>query len=507
MFFTLPLPRLALAAAAGLLAIFAQVRADEAAMAQSVVNKVYARETITDEITPFRLGSAPRIVEAMNQYLATQAEHAATRPARLIALRWALEQYVNETARFSYAKSSRSQNFSGSVTSFGEDTYKCNKLAADSYAHGANRGLSLGTTWDGEGGQAGWPAKALDGSQWPPTANTLASLKTNPRNLTPAVALRSAGVPSSFPDLGDLIVFPLDGGHGHVGLYLGKDLIISAKASGIEVGTIEKEREEHGGIVRVRKFIDRLNSPILVPTLTDIPAVATGDSALAAKIRALVRQRTTLQDGFAGLRSGANERIDTVMSQYLEVQTEFAGKTPARLKALRWALERYVDESTRAGYARDSFHGAQSNSVSAFDSGILKTAKFVADTYATGASQGLSTGATFGQSGYGTGWPALAINGATRPPGPNLLGDTGANVRSLSNARPLRMADEPKASPELGDLIIFPDADGNGHAGLYLGKDLIISAQSGGVEITDLNREQAAYDGICRIRKFNGSGR
>ena len=73
-------------------------------------------------------------------------------------------------------------------------------------------------------------------------------------------------------------------------------------------------------------------------------------------------------------------------------------------------------------------------------------------------------------------------------------------------ARPLRLAGEPKAAPELGDLIAFPARTGAGHVGLYLGKDLIVSAKETGVEIHPLAYERAMHDNIVVIRKFTGTG-
>lgn len=236
------------------LAPLASAQVSDALLARLVVAKVLQREGVIDEIEPFRRGSAARIQAAMTQYVEVQNEFLGRTPPRLVALRWALIQYLNETERAAYAKAVRNQHKEGSVTSFGVNNLKCNKLVADAYAHGAGMGLSVGTTWDGPGQGTGWPAQLIDGSKWPPTANRLANPAMNLRSLTNARTLRQPGEPKASPDLGDLIVFPTEGDHGHVGLYLGKNLIISAKNTGIEVGTLEKEKAEHQGIARIRKF-------------------------------------------------------------------------------------------------------------------------------------------------------------------------------------------------------------------------------------------------------------
>lgn len=477
--------------------------ANDAAEAQGVVRLVMARENIIDDITLFRRGSAPRIGEAMAQYVRIQAENSATPPARLVALRWALKQYLDSKIRPSYRKDRRNQHVPGSVTSFGENTYKCNKLVADAYAHGARRGLSVGSQWNGGGSGAGWPAKLMDTYKWPPTANFLADLGESPRNLSPAIALRTPGKPQSYPDLGDLILFPAEVGHGHVGLYIGKNLIISAKASGIEVGTLEKEQLEHQGIVRIRKFIDRSKGPLAAFPVVKPPVT----SLFATKVQNKVRMRANVRDGLSTLRSGTSGKIGAVMRQYLDVQKEFQGKTPARLRALQWALTCYLNEADSRRYSYTQFSGQLTKSVSATNANLLKCAKFIADAYAVGANQGLSVGQTFDQSGAGTGWPARSYGGVIQPPVPILFANRNANLRSMTNARPLRLPGESKASPELGDIIVFPDSDGFGHMSLYLGKNLIVSAQSTGIEITEIVHEKSRYDNTSLIRKFTGSGK
>ena len=219
-----------------------------------VCEMVIRRESLSDGISPFRRGGADRIIEAMDQFGRVCDELAVSPPARLRALEWALRQYVDSARREAYSRDQRSSHLDGSVTSFGEGDPKCNKFAADAYAHGAGEGLSAGSTWGGAGDGSGWPARKIDRSLWPPQANHLAKAGLNLRSLTDARSLRQDGQDKAAPQLGDLISFPSEDDLGHVGLYLGRNLIVSAKASGIEIGTVEVETESHGGIAMIRKY-------------------------------------------------------------------------------------------------------------------------------------------------------------------------------------------------------------------------------------------------------------
>jgi hypothetical protein len=212
------------------------------------------REPLVDAVTQFRTGGSAAIAAAMAQYGQVMAEHAAESKPRLFALRWALSQYVVEAARAGYARDVRNQHLEGSVTSFGAGNYKCNKLVADAYAVGAGVGLSVATDWTSPGEGRGWPAMRDGKALWPPKANELARAGWNTRSLTDARILRQPGEDKAKPELGDLICFPSPTSFGHVGLYVGKDLIISAKETGLEIGPIEAETAAHGGIVRIRKF-------------------------------------------------------------------------------------------------------------------------------------------------------------------------------------------------------------------------------------------------------------
>jgi hypothetical protein len=92
------------------------------------------------------------------------------------------------------------------------------------------------------------------------------------------------------------------------------------------------------------------------------------------------------------------------------------------------------------------------------------------------------------------------------PPQANDLANPSRNIRSLTNARNLRSGDD-KANPELGDIIAFPSTDGSGHTGLYLGKNLIVSAKETGIEVHPLECEQSQHGDVALIRKFTGSGK
>ena len=234
---------------------FAQSNVEsEASLAARVVAKVRVRESLGDAMQPFRQGAAARIAGVMEQYASVQAEFAGRTPARLLALRWALQVYIDESRRPLYAKAVRGAHVDGSVTSFGAGDLKCNKLVADAYAAGAGCGLAKGTDWHSPGDGTGWPAMKSGDSLWPPQANDLANQSKNLRSLTNARPLRQAGEPKAAPELGDIIAFPESSGSGHVGLYLGKDLIITAKETGVEIHPLAYEQSLHGGVVVIRKF-------------------------------------------------------------------------------------------------------------------------------------------------------------------------------------------------------------------------------------------------------------
>lgn len=231
------------------------------------------------------------------------------------------------------------------------------------------------------------------------------------------------------------------------------------------------------------------------------------DATIAARVPVVVRAREPLADAVTQFRAGGSGPIEAAMQQYLQVVADPAIAPRPRVLALRWALALYISEPTRASYGKEVRNHHVEGSVTSFPAGNYKCNKLVADAYAVGAGVGLSLGNDWTSQGEGNGWPALRDGNSKWPPKANELARADWNVRSLTNARPLRMPDEPKASPELGDLICWPSKGEFGHVGLYVGKNLVISAKETGLEIGPIDAETAAHDGIVRIRKFNGSGR
>jgi len=230
------------------------------------------------------------------------------------------------------------------------------------------------------------------------------------------------------------------------------------------------------------------------------------DAALQAGVPNLVRRRESLKDAVTPFRAGGSERIDAVMAQFGEVVASFGGNVPPRILALRWALSQYLLPEASATYSRAQRGQHLPESVTSFAKGDHKCNKLVADAYAVGAGVGLAVGADWFSPGTGTGWPAVQIGTDLWPPKANDLAEPDKNLRSLTDARPLRQPGEDKAAPELGDLIAFPAAQASGHVGLYLGRNLIVSAKETGIEIGPVEAEQAAHGNVVLIRKFNRSG-
>lgn len=185
----------------------AKTRSAEA-LPEALPDLVRQRERLEDAMAPFRRGGSEALAAAMRQYAEVFAEFAPDPPPRLRALAWALSQYADPAARSAYAKARRHPHVDGSVTSFGKDTFKCNKLVADAYAFGAETGLSSGPDWFSEGEGTGWPAEREGNDLWPPRANTLADPLKNLRSLTDARPLNQPGEDKAKPGLGDLIAFP-----------------------------------------------------------------------------------------------------------------------------------------------------------------------------------------------------------------------------------------------------------------------------------------------------------
>ncbi|MGQ0615301.1 MAG: NlpC/P60 family protein [Planctomycetaceae bacterium] len=164
---------------------------------------------------------------------------------------------MGDAAQISYAKVSNSDPQGGGITGFPSNSWKCNKLVADAYSAGSGVGLSVGPKPHGNGTGKGFPASRDSGGTWPPLANSLAQKEYDLRSLTNARDLdetRTVADSRAHPEPGDIIAFPAQLGSGHSSLYIGNGLVISAKGTGVEVGTIASERSTHNGVARIRKF-------------------------------------------------------------------------------------------------------------------------------------------------------------------------------------------------------------------------------------------------------------
>ncbi|CAB1083586.1 hypothetical protein D1AOALGA4SA_11139 [Olavius algarvensis Delta 1 endosymbiont] len=220
---------------------------DEDALLNKLHQTVAVRELMDDESKKHRKGGTERIAEAIRLLKADLQNHrSGGLPARLRALKWAIEQYVDVDSRDEYRYASKSPQKEKSVTFFPKNSWKCNKLVVDGYAHGAGLGLALVNT-----ARAGFHAiEESNGNKWPPTANVLASTASGLRNLS-----RARDIATPPPALGEVVAFPSPPGeNGHAGLHLGNGLMISAKGTGIEVGTVDFEKGVHSGIGRHRFY-------------------------------------------------------------------------------------------------------------------------------------------------------------------------------------------------------------------------------------------------------------
>ncbi len=220
---------------------------DEEALLRKLHQTVAVRELEDDASSQHRAGGSSKIGDAIKLLKADLQRHRGSGlPARLRTLMWGVEQYVEADSREEYRYVSRAPHKQNSVTSFPSKSWKCNKFVADCYAHGAGLGLALVNAASG-----GFHAiKDGNGNKWPPQANVLASPNSKLRNLS---AARVIGTPS--PALGEVVAFPAPSDeNGHAGLHLGNGLMISAKGTGIEVGTVDYETSTHDGKGRHRFY-------------------------------------------------------------------------------------------------------------------------------------------------------------------------------------------------------------------------------------------------------------
>ncbi len=221
------------------------------------------------------------------------------------------------------------------------------------------------------------------------------------------------------------------------------------------------------------------------------------------------------------------QRLTPAMDQYRDLMQRHEANLPPRLKALTWVLRMYINEDYRVTYAFEikslgtilTLGQLEANTfdptkvrVSTYNAYDWKCNKLVADAYAVGAAAGLSIGKSLGGvKTKGDGYPATHSCGGNTcylwAPQANELARPERNLRSLTNARVLRGRPDANAQPEVGDIICFPTDGGLGHSSLYLGKKLIISAKTDGIEIETEEFETEMHDGKARLRKFTGSGK
>lgn len=221
------------------------------------------------------------------------------------------------------------------------------------------------------------------------------------------------------------------------------------------------------------------------------------------------------------------QRLLPAMDQYRDLMQRHSADLLPRLKALTWVLRMYINEDYRVTYAFDikslgtiltkgeleaeTFDPTKVR-VSTYNAYDWKCNKLVADAYAVGAAVGLSIGKSWGGAKIkGDGYPATYdCNGNTCylwTPQANDLARSERNLRSLTNARVPRVRSDANAQPALGDIMSFPTEGGLGHSSLYLGKKLIISAKTDGIDIETEEFETEMHEGKARLRKFTGSGK
>jgi hypothetical protein len=180
-------------------------------------------------------------------------------PASLKALLWAFHQFINKASQQSYARGERCPQLMDGVSAFNRGDWKCNKFVADAYAIGTGMGLSVEKEVTGQGHNKGFPASQDPSTRlvYPPRANWLAQRGQDIRNLTKAIDIDAQGEGVQ-PVPGDIIAFHATSGAGHSALHIGGGLIISARGTGIEIGTVASERDPNShhshDYVSVRKY-------------------------------------------------------------------------------------------------------------------------------------------------------------------------------------------------------------------------------------------------------------
>ena len=245
---------------------------------------------------------------------------------------------------------------------------------------------------------------------------------------------------------------------------------------------------------------------------------------LIDKVIEKVEEREDKALGRFGL--DVDQVIYSAMEQFRDVVNDNKPVLATRIKALTWALEEYINETSRLSYSlyersegglllKKDLNSTNLDTtklrISPYNKGSFKCNKLVADAYAVGGEVGLSIGKNWGgRKIKGKGYPAkYDYDSGVYMWGPkaNGLSKLNHNLRSFTYARAIREHGEIKAQPELGDIICFPYPEGLGHSSLYLGKGLIISAKFSGIEVETELYEKEKHDDIARVRKFTGSGR
>jgi uncharacterized protein YycO len=179
---------------------------------------------------------------------------------RLAATIWALSQFVGKPEAYKENETSPHLWESVSETSGKDRAFKCNKLVADAFAHGAGIGLSL------KPGEVGFPIvrppHGKETAVWAPLADDFATVGQNLRNFTMARPMDMTRTKGVAPDIGDLIAVPNTepntGGvvhSGHVGIYIGNGLMVAAKkVPGVTIESVDWENKNHKHKAIVRSY-------------------------------------------------------------------------------------------------------------------------------------------------------------------------------------------------------------------------------------------------------------
>lgn len=116
-------------------------------------------------------------------------------------------------------------------TTDGKYTWKCNAFVAKCYTNGAGIGHQSSSN------PSGYPVnRSWRGNAYPPAATDIHNTSHPISNL---VSVKS-------PQIGDIVAFGGGHYHGHVGIYLGGNLIIYAGQNDVKLGTIPYVQKSDG---------------------------------------------------------------------------------------------------------------------------------------------------------------------------------------------------------------------------------------------------------------------